>query len=513
MRIFAASLGTETNTFSPIPTSYANFEASFAYPPGKHPDAPKHTTAPLYVARKRAAADGFTLIEGSCFWAEPSGTCGKADYEMMRDRILAELEAALPVDGVLLGLHGAMVAYGYDDCEGDLIGRVRKLAGAKAVIGCEYDLHCHLTEKRVSTADISILYKEYPHTDFLERAEELVTLVLRTIRGEIKPVTSLYDMRLISFYPTTVEPMRSFVDKMAALEKSKPHVLSVSFGHGFQHADVPDVGSRMLVITDNRKAEGDKLAAALAGEIIEKLDRLTPKLLSQEEALGKAQARNDGATVIADTSDNAGGGAASDNTDMIRLLLEKGVTDAAVGPLWDPVAVRFCFTVGKGARLKLRFGGKSGPEFEHSDRCRGRGDRALPRRHAILRRGQDQARRLRGDPHRWRRGGARRPSQPGARPRALHQCRHRSVAKAHRRGEIGKSLPRRLRPDRQGGALRRRQGECADQLPQPPLHQGQASAVAARSETGRPLRPLSQDAALAYVYCHFPACRLIPSVN
>ena len=362
MRIFAASLGTETNTFSPIPTSYANFEASFAYPPGKHPDAPKHTTAPLYVARRRAKADGFTLIEGSCFWAEPSGTCGKADYEMMRDRILAELEAALPVDGVLLGLHGAMVAFGYDDCEGDLIERARKLAGPKTVIGCEYDLHCHLTEKRVSNADVSVLYKEYPHTDFLERAEELVTLVLRTIKGEIKPVASLYDLRLISFYPTTVEPMRSFVDKMSSLETSRPGVLSVSFGHGFQHADVPDVGSRMLVITDDRKAEGDKLASALAGELIEKLDRLAPKLLSQEEALGKALARNDGATVIADTSDNAGGGAASDNTDMVRLLIDKGVTDAAVGPLWDPVAVRFCFTVGKGARFQLRFGGKSGPE-------------------------------------------------------------------------------------------------------------------------------------------------------
>src|SRR5580700_9154788 len=126
MRIFAASLGTETNTFSPIPTSYANFEASFAYGPGEHPDAPKHTTAPLYVARKRAARDNFTLIEGSCFWAEPSGTCVKADYEMMRDRILGELEAALPLDGVLLGLHGAMVAHGYDDCEGDLLERARK---------------------------------------------------------------------------------------------------------------------------------------------------------------------------------------------------------------------------------------------------------------------------------------------------------------------------------------------------------------------------------------------------
>ncbi len=362
MRIFAASLGTETNTFSPIPTSYANFEASFAFGPGQHPDAPKHTTAPLYVARRRAEAEGFTLIEGSCFWAEPSGTCGKADYEMMRDRILGELEAALPLDGVLLGLHGAMVAHGYDDCEGDLIARVREIVGRKVVIGCEYDLHCHLTAKRIATADISILYKEYPHTDFLERADELVTLVLRAVRGEIRPVSSLYDLRLISFYPTTVEPMRSFVDKMSALEASRPDVLSISFGHGFQHADVPDLGSRMLVVTDDRKAEGDALAKALSEEVVDKLDRLAPQLLPLERALDKALARNRGTTVIADTSDNAGGGAASDNTDVIRLLIERGVKDAAVGPLWDPVAVRFCFTVGHGARFKLRFGGKSGPE-------------------------------------------------------------------------------------------------------------------------------------------------------
>jgi microcystin degradation protein MlrC len=362
MRIFVASLGTETNTFSPIPTSYANFEASLACGPGEHPDEPKHTTAPLYVARRRAKAEGFALIEGSCFWAEPSGTCGKADYEMMRDRILGELGAALPVDGVLLGLHGAMVADGYDDCEGDLITRVRKLAGSKAVIGCEYDLHCHLTRQRIANADISILYKEYPHTDFLERADELVTLVLRAIRGEIRPVSSLYDLRLISFYPTTVEPMRSFVDKMSGREASQPGVLSISFGHGFQHADVPDLGSRMLVLTDDRKTEGDELARALAEEVIAKLDLLAPRLLAPAEALDKALAHNTGTVVIADTSDNAGGGAASDNTDMIRLLLERGVKDAAVGPLWDPVAVRFCFTLGRGARFKLRFGGKSGPE-------------------------------------------------------------------------------------------------------------------------------------------------------
>src|SRR5204862_4716475 len=136
----------------------------------------------------------------------------------MRDEILDQLRAALPVDGILLGLHGAMVAQGYDDCEGDLIARVREIVGPKAIIGAEYDPHCHLTEKRVRGADISILFKEYPHTDFLERAEELVTLVVKAIRRDIKPVTSLYDCRMIDVFPTTREPGTAFVAKLKRLE-------------------------------------------------------------------------------------------------------------------------------------------------------------------------------------------------------------------------------------------------------------------------------------------------------
>ena len=147
--------------------------------PGEHPqDAPLMCTAPLWVARRRAAAEGFTLIEGSCFAASPAGTTNRADYEFMRDEILAQLKAALPLDGVLLGLHGAMVAHGYDDTEGDVIERVRALVGPDCVIGVELDPHCHLTLKRVRLADIIILYKEFPHTDVVERAEDLLTLVL-----------------------------------------------------------------------------------------------------------------------------------------------------------------------------------------------------------------------------------------------------------------------------------------------------------------------------------------------
>ena len=267
MRLFAASLGTETNTFSPIPTSLASFHEAFYAPPGEHPDRPSLVSAPLWVARRRARAEGFELVEGTCAWAEPAGTCAREAYETLRDTILAELEAALPVDGVLLGLHGAMVAHGYDDCEGDLIARARELAGEGAVIGVEHDPHCHLTVKRLEACDILVTFKEFPHTDPVERAEEVVTLTLRAIRGEIRPVKSVVDCRMIASFPTSREPMRGFVDRIKTLE-GRDGVLSISIAHGFPFADVPELGARVLVISDGDKAVGDRLAAELAGELV-----------------------------------------------------------------------------------------------------------------------------------------------------------------------------------------------------------------------------------------------------
>jgi len=358
MRIFAASLATETNSFSPVPTSRASFEATFYARPGEHPDRGTLCTGPLFAARRRAKQEDFELIEGSCFWAEPSGPTMQASYESMRDEILDQLRAAMPVDGVLLGLHGAMVAYGYDDCEGDLIARVREIVGSETIIGAEFDPHCHLTEQRVRGADVVILFKEYPHVDFMERAEELVTLVVKAIRRDIRPVTSLYDCRMIDVFPTTREPGRAFVDKMKSLE-GRDGVLSVSLGHGFWMGDVPEQGTRVLVVTDNAKAKGDALAKTLGEEVRAKRGTWYPEYLSLDAAIDAAYAEPRGPVVVADPTDNAGGGAASDNTNIIRRLLERGMTDAAVGPLWDPVAVEFCHAAGLGARLPLRFGGKA----------------------------------------------------------------------------------------------------------------------------------------------------------
>jgi len=359
MRMFAASIGTETNTFSPIPTALESFHESFYAPPGQHPDDAKLCTAPLWVARRRAKAEGWTLVEGSCSFAEPAGLVSREAYETLRDEVLGQLRAAMPVDGVVLGLHGAMVADGYDDCEGDLIENVRAIVGAKVPIGVELDPHCHMTQRRVKNATLIICFKEFPHTDFVARGEEVVELTLRAIRGEIRPVMSLVDCRMIGSFPTTMEPMRSFVDKISALE-GKDGVLSISIAHCFPYADVPELGARMLVVTDDRKAAGDTLARALADEFLGMRGKTQPDYHSPDAAIDIAL-NTSGTVVIADPSDNPGGGAPGDSTTILRRMIERGVKNAALGPIWDPIAVRMCFMAGTGGKLALRFGGKTAP--------------------------------------------------------------------------------------------------------------------------------------------------------
>src|SRR5881227_1957340 len=160
MRLFYAALALEANTFLPVSTSYQAFLDKLYYPPGKHPEKAGHQTGAIAAVRAAAKRNGFELVEGSCYAAQPGGAASRAAYERMRDEILTQLKAALPVDGVVLNLHGAMVAYGYDDCEGDILERVRALVGPACVIGIELDPHCHLTKKRCALADIIVLFKE-----------------------------------------------------------------------------------------------------------------------------------------------------------------------------------------------------------------------------------------------------------------------------------------------------------------------------------------------------------------
>lgn len=360
MRVFTASVATETNTFSPLPTDLASFHGTFYAPPGQHPATPTLCSAPMTVARRRAAEDGFELIEGTATWAEPAGIVSRAAYETLRDEVLDQLRAALPVDAVILGLHGAMVAHGYDDCEGDFIERIRSIAGPSAVVAAEFDPHSHLTQKRLDNLDLMVMFKEVPHTDFAERAEELVDLALRTARGEIKPHVAVYDCRMLDMLPTSRQPMRGYVDRIKALE-GRDGVLSISVVHGFSAADVADVGIKLIVITDNRPQQGTELARRLGEELFALRGTTGHTYLSIDDAIDAALATPKGPVVLTDVWDNPGGGTAGDATFVLRRFIERGVQGAAFGTIWDPLAVKLCMAAGVGASMPLRMGAKLAP--------------------------------------------------------------------------------------------------------------------------------------------------------
>lgn len=363
MKVFAASLATETNSFSPVFTALEDFHDAFYAPPGAHPPTPTLCSAPLIACREIAEREGWSLAEGTCAWAEPGGMVSRHAYETLRDEILSQLAAACPVDAAVFGLHGAMMARGCADCEGDLLARAREIAGPAAVIAASFDPHSHLSQKRVDACDLIIAFREFPHTDFMQRARELADMVARRLRGEIRPQISVFDCRMIDVMPTSAEPMRSFVDQLTAREQSDPAVLSMSVIHGFLAGDSPDMGAKVVVVTDSDKRHGDSLAreTGMALYALRGTTRMT--LLPPAEALSAAASSNgaSGPAVVADVWDNPGGGVAGDSTILLREILRRGIPGAAVATIWDPQAVRHCFAAGEGARIALRFGAKSGP--------------------------------------------------------------------------------------------------------------------------------------------------------
>lgn len=360
MRVFSATLATETNTFAPMPTGLASFRDRGYYKAGTHPDNMTMFAGPLWAARQRGKALGWELREGMVAFAQPSGTTTRAAYEALRDELLADLKAALPVDMVLLGLHGAMVADGYDDCEGDLLQRVRTIVGPQVVVGAELDPHNHLSAAMVDHADVLVAFKEYPHTDILERAIELVDLCHAKAEGRTKPVASAVDTGGLVVMHTSRQPARGFVDRIMALE-GKDGILSISVSHGFPWGDVPDMGTKVLVYSDGDVAKGAALARKLADELIALRHDLDVPQPGIDAALDQALAFDNGPVVLADGADNPGGGAPGDSTFILERLLERGVTNACIGPLWDPGAVRIAFDAGVGAQLAMRIGGKIGP--------------------------------------------------------------------------------------------------------------------------------------------------------
>jgi microcystin degradation protein MlrC len=348
LRIFTATLVTETNTFSPIPTGWQGFNRSRA----------QSDVASMTRWRERAERDGHTVIESIVAIAQPAGPTVRSVYESLRDELLDDLRAAQPIDLILLYLHGAMVADGYDDCEADVLERCRSLVGADVIIGAELDLHSHLTQRMLAAANVIISYKEYPHTDIVARAEDLYRICVDAAAGETRPVMAAYDCRMNGIFPTTAQPLRGLVDDMTAYERDG--ILSLSLIHGFPWGDVPEAGVKMLAVADGDPSLAQHVAEEFGKRFWEMRGDASLAGASVAEALDAVAKAREGPIVLADFADNAGGGAPGDSTFILRAMLERGIENVVTGTYYDPIAVDTCFEAGEGATLDLRFGGKLG---------------------------------------------------------------------------------------------------------------------------------------------------------
>jgi len=362
VRFFVAMVSHETNTFSPISTDRGQFEARDLRYGGEILEAYRDTGTCLGGMIDGAAARGVTLVPSLAAAASPAGRVLKSFYAETRERLLADLRAAGPLDGVLLDLHGAMVVEGIDDGEGDLLQAVRGAVGS-VPIAVTLDFHANVTRAMVETATLLHGYKTYPHVDMDARGREAALRLADVAGGRLRPTVAFRQPPMlppIAGQATARGPMRRLYDLADAMER-RPGVISISVFAGFPLADIHDAGLSIYVATDRDQALADALADELAEAAWALRREFLHTALSVKDAVARALALDGRPVVLADIADNTGGGAAGDTTGILRELLRVGARSATVACLWDPPAARACAEAGVGATVSLAVGGRIDP--------------------------------------------------------------------------------------------------------------------------------------------------------
>lgn len=366
-KVLIAGFKHETNTFSRLPTTLADYQSRALQRGDQIPQAYAGTNTEVAAFLDGCKKHGWQAILTVVGDATPSGKLTRDCYETIAGEILEAAKRERP-DAVLLNLHGAMVAEHVDDGEGELIARLRAALGTQCVIAATLDLHANVTKLMAQSADILVSYRTYPHIDNYVIASEAVDLVAQTLDGRIKPVTIVRRGNEItgldSGRTTQPGPMTEALAMAAAL-KTKPGVLSVSVNAGFFKADIAEVGPSVVIVGEGRREDLAMLADPLVQHIAATRATSTVHYATVADAVAaaKSKGRSGAPVVLADYSDNPGGGGYSDSTGILRGLLAAGVTNAAISAICDPASAAACHAAGVGATLTLDIGGKIDPKL------------------------------------------------------------------------------------------------------------------------------------------------------
>src|SRR5690606_37060624 len=270
------------------------------------------------------------------------------------------LRQARDIDGLLLALHGAMVAEHYPQADGETVRRVRELMGPDFPIVVTHDYHGNVPDQLVRDASALIIYKTNPHIDQRERGLQAAELLARTIRGEVKPVSAIVKPNVlfnIAFHNTSLPPMQPIMQAAIDLE-NEPGILAASVAAGYQYADVPSMGPSVVVVADGDRDLAERSAQRIADLMWAARDQLAPDLPNAAEAVRQAMQASQTPVALFDMGDNIGGGSAADSTFILEQLLAQQA-DGWVVTIFDPASVQTCAQAGIGATVSLRVGGKT----------------------------------------------------------------------------------------------------------------------------------------------------------
>jgi len=368
MRIAIGGICHETSTFALQPTTVADFEQGFGLYRGREMiDRFRDTntcTGGFIAAAEQHDFETVPILWG---FAYPGGLIRREDYETLKAEFLDRLRQAISdqgaFDGVLLDQHGAMVVEGIDEADGDFMAAVREAVGPDVPVIATTDLHANHGQQRVAAADAIIGFDTYPHIDMAERGREAGELIVRTLRGEVRPVTVLHPLPLFWGTPCQVTgqpPMDEAIRQVHALEE-RPGILSVTLATGFPWADVPHVGSSVLVVADGDESLAEQTARELGDWVWERRRQWYQPPRSVRDALAEGEQQGRYPIVLADHADNTGGGAPGDSTEILQTFIDLGLSDALLLYMADPEVARAAHDAGVGACRRWALGGKSSP--------------------------------------------------------------------------------------------------------------------------------------------------------
>lgn len=360
MRFLIGQMIHETNTFSNVVTTEAAFrQREWAYGEqfGANHRGVRSFVGGMLDEARRLGIDAVPVFGAA---AVPSGIIARTAYERIKQELLRGIEAAGDFDAVCLALHGAGVAEGVDDIEGELLRAVRERFGKAVPLVVTLDLHANLTPLMVEHADLLIGNREYPHIDSYERGVEAVGLAKRMVEGEIRPVMHMAKPALlIPTIGTAFEPIRSLNAYCLDAEKSSDAVLNCTFYHGFPYADIREAGIAVLAITNGDRALAERTAETLAAKAMERKPHFYPEHPSPEEGIELALRSEARPVVLNETSDNPGAGTPGDGTFLLRAMLEARLSEACFAFIYDPEAAEQAHAAGVGATIDIRLGGKT----------------------------------------------------------------------------------------------------------------------------------------------------------